>query len=354
MSYTQRVSYLSTSSLAQRYRYDLIQTDWSLAYPLRTLPEMPFDVATPSLSLSEDSWKLIISVQPKASSNSTPEPVASSSSVCNKDSNYPTLTTSPPPARPQTFNFDESPIKRNNNKILFNNNDLGEESDFLDGYDDKVRRKAAHTSLNRRLFIQADTSPASYALRSTSPERIFLPYSNKPLGPRELHENLVKEVLKDVAKSDKAGNVYVLTDSLSPGYCKVGRTVTTIRKRVADQGYKCGFDPTIPVDPYERETVFQLKLEKLVHTELAEYRRKEDLCRRGKGCNVKTHVEWVEIGVLVAFEVIERWRKWLELGVYVERKLDRTWVDKMELLVYVEGQRWADTWNDWMSQVTEY
>lgn len=322
---------------------------------------MPFDVAAPSLSLSEESWKLIISVHPKASSNSTPESVASSSSVCNKDPRYSTPTTSSPPARPQTFNLDEFPTKR------INNNDLGEDSDFLDDYNDKVRRIAPHAGSNRKPFIQVDTSPANYEspsiatypcapLRSTSPERIFLPYSNKPLGPRELHENLVKEVFKDVAKSDKAGHVYAITDSLSPGYIKVGRTVTTTRKRVADQGYKCGFDPAIPVDPYERETVFQLKLEKLVHTELAEYRRKENLCRRGKkkGCNVKTHVEWFEIGVLVAFEVIERWRKWLELGVYVERKLDRTWVDKMELLVYVEGQSWADTWNDWMSQVTEY
>lgn len=135
---------------------------------------------------------------------------------------------------------------------------------------------------------------------------------------------------------------------------KVGRTATTVRKRVADQGYKCGFDPDIEDDPYQRETAFQLKLEKFVHTELAAYRRKEILCRRGKGCDVKTHVEWFQIDSLAVSKAVERWRKWLEMGVYVAGKLDQKWVDKVELLVYVEGQSWGDTWNEWMSLVAKY
>lgn len=206
-------------------------------------------------------------------------------------------------------------------------------------------------SLHIQLVVKPPTALSSASPRSTSPERIFLPYSTKAIQPRELHERLVQEMYKNVTKSDKAGRVYILTDYLSPGYSKVGRTGTTVRKRVADQGYKCGFDPHIEDDPYQRETVFQLKLEKLVHTELAAYRMKEDLCRRGKGCNAKTHVEWFQIDGRTIVEVVERWRNWLELGVYVEGKLDQTWVDKIGLLVFVEGQSWEDTWNEWMSLV---
>ncbi len=106
-------------------------------------------------------------------------------------------------------------------------------------------------------------------------------------------------------------------------------------------------------DPDQRKTLFQRKLEKLVHTELEAYRRKEDLCKRGKGCNVKTHTEWFEIDVRAVLEVVERWRKWIETGVYVDGKLDRAWTDKIERLVYVEGQNWSNTWNEWVLLVAE-
>lgn len=206
-------------------------------------------------------------------------------------------------------------------------------------------------SLHIQFVLKPPTALPSAFPQSASPERMFIPYFTNAIQPPELHEKIVQEMSKDVTKSDKAGFVYILKDHLSPGYSKIGHTATTVGKRVADQGYKCGFDPGIENDPYQRDTVLRLKLERLVHTEFAACRMKEVLCRRGKGCNVKTHVEWFQIDGQTAVEAVERWRKWLELGVYVKGKLDQTWVDKIELLVYVEGQSWEDTWIEWMSLV---
>jgi hypothetical protein len=59
------------------------------------------------------------------------------------------------------------------------------------------------------------------------------------------------------------------------------------------------------------------RVEKLIHAELAAYRRQEMKCA-GKKCG-KKHIEWFEVGEELATKVVRKWMAWMRELPYEPR-----------------------------------
>lgn len=182
--------------------------------------------------------------------------------------------------------------------------------------------------------ISSTTVPPSYLhvkLNELPPLRLpkFVPYHKKPSQSFRIVEALkakVKESLSDKDRED--GFIYVFWDQQTFGMVKIGRT-NDLKRRLKEWNKACG-----TVHHYHRflqdgeplRIPHNQRIEKLVHIELMNYRRK----RRCDACD-KTHEEWFEISAEKARKVYQKWEDWIIQKPYAQNDAG-DWVLRPEML----------------------
>ncbi|KAI9760864.1 MAG: hypothetical protein M4579_001365 [Chaenotheca gracillima] len=140
----------------------------------------------------------------------------------------------------------------------------------------------------------------------------------------------------------KKDYVYIFSRKSSFGHVKIGRSMIgpppkgELHERIRKQGAACEYkDELMKVpEPNLWGTQYYLRLEQIVHADLAKVRKMETQCHGGKGCKLQTqHQEWFEIRVCDAQRVVRVWSDWLKMEPYdANRCLKDEWVKKLKVL----------------------
>lgn len=162
----------------------------------------------------------------------------------------------------------------------------------------------------------------------------FAPYVPKACAGLSVSEALEKLLLKPLMKSEieRVGSVYVYWQPGNFGHLKIGFS-NDISKRVKEWSTKCRkpmevYFPKRGSDEEHLQVSHVCRVEKLVHTELKNYRRIEEKC---PGCG-GNHIEWFEVSRQLAIAVVRKWTAWMQTSPYEERSCGgkTEWVLKEE------------------------
>ena len=114
----------------------------------------------------------------------------------------------------------------------------------------------------------------------------------------------------DLEKEGKSGYIYAYRTQGIFGFIKIGHTTRDINTRMAEWQAQCWHDPeTVLGSNYRVPHV--ARVEKLIHTELKDFRHKQTKCI----CGV-IHIEWFEVSHLDVAVVVEKWSSWMETNPY--------------------------------------
>jgi hypothetical protein len=176
------------------------------------------------------------------------------------------------------------------------------------------------------------TRNATYAVNgnvtpSYSPK--FNPYKAERSDSSSIAEALQAQIVVPLSETDKKeGLVYIFWDQQNFGMIKVGRT-NDLDKRLEQWSRQCKM--TYHYHQSSRngsllKVPHVQRIEKLVHIELVNYRKK----RRCEGCG-KTHIEWFDIDEAKAVKVYQKWRDWIVKEPYAEDQTGK-WTIRPEML----------------------
>ena len=159
----------------------------------------------------------------------------------------------------------------------------------------------------------------------TSVESLLHESLNLNLTPREYQKPLkdIEQPLKYPSQSlnyPGQGLIYMYWVPGNFGFVKIGKTSgESTERRLKEWRESCGH----ALEEYTRgETGLALQLphahrvERLVHTELKDYRIREDRCENMK-CG-RAHIEWFYVPQDHALMVIEKWSSWIKTRPYIE------------------------------------
>ncbi|KAH1365460.1 hypothetical protein KXX14_006095 [Aspergillus fumigatus] len=165
----------------------------------------------------------------------------------------------------------------------------------------------------------------------------FAPYVPKACAGLSVSEALEKLLLKPLMKSEieRVGSVYVYWQPGNFGHLKIGFS-NDISKRVKEWSTKCRkpmevYFPKRGSDEEHLQVSHVCRVEKLVHTELKNYRRIEEKC---PGCG-GNHIEWFEVSRQLAIAVVRKWTAWMQTSPYEERSCG----GKTEWCIYAMHRR---------------
>ncbi|KAF4177501.1 hypothetical protein CNMCM8694_000212 [Aspergillus lentulus] len=150
----------------------------------------------------------------------------------------------------------------------------------------------------------------------------FKPYVTKASLRLSVSEALEKLLVKPLIKSEieRVGSVYVYRQPGNFGHLKIGYSTNEISKRVKEWSIKCRkpmevYFPKRGSDEEHLQVSHVCRVEKLVHTELKNCRRIEEMCSGCKG----NHIEWFEVSRQLAIDVVRKWTAWMRTSPYEER-----------------------------------
>lgn len=186
-----------------------------------------------------------------------------------------------------------------------------------------------------RVIVEIGTpGPAPLQLRdariaSPLPMTKTTPYHARLSDDCELTRALTVQVHKPLKKEDrKYGFIYMFWDQQTFGMIKIGRTVN-LEQRLKNWNTQCKtthqYHQTLK-DGEPLEIPHVQRIEKLMHIELGNYRRKR-IC---DGCSQK-HIEWFDISAEKAKEVYQKWQDWIIQKPYAEDG-GGNWVIRPEML----------------------
>ncbi|KAL2828611.1 meiotically up-regulated gene 113-domain-containing protein [Aspergillus pseudoustus] len=147
----------------------------------------------------------------------------------------------------------------------------------------------------------------------------------KPPGTsvsRQLEDVLVLPLTQ--ADVDHSGHIYIYQWKGKFGYHKIGYT-TDLTARLHSWEKQCGRELTSDFPRSDEDHIpfpHIRRVEKLIHTELGPFRRKEISC---PGCS-KSHKEWFDIDQDLAMRVVRKWISWIRESPYVQVNGGSTWV----------------------------
>ena len=128
-----------------------------------------------------------------------------------------------------------------------------------------------------------------------------------------LNKQLLRTMKMPLTRLEKnEGYLFVSQRDDAPELCRISYTSGPVHERLQQYYRQCKSRLTLINDPGQLRVSNPSRLQRLVHIELSEYRRVEEIC---KGCGRK-HREWFELSPEKALEVIERGKRWLDLQPY--------------------------------------
>ena len=182
------------------------------------------------------------------------------------------------------------------------------------------RRSSAVT----RSVAAAAQAPSPIVLRSTEVKtdflggkslqtciRTFVPFD--PLAKSRAHtERYVRgAIMKDlISREETEGFIYIYWFPGNFGHLKIGVTTRSPEERLREWQKQCGHDPILIYPAAEEDRVMiphVYRVEKLVHAQLRDVRRKETRCEKCEKC----HREWFEGPAKVAIATVKRWSAWI-------------------------------------------
>lgn len=152
--------------------------------------------------------------------------------------------------------------------------------------------------------------------------QFFEPYIPSRLTCLAVSEALEKLLLEPLKGNEikRVGILYVYWQPGNFGHLKIGYTTQDLEKRMKTWNRQCNktmevYYPNRNDDEDLIPVSHVVRVEKLVHTELKNLRRKEKDC---SGCG-KNHIEWFEAPRDLAVAVVRKWMAWMRESPYEER-----------------------------------
>ncbi|KAL3451520.1 meiotically up-regulated gene 113-domain-containing protein [Aspergillus insuetus] len=156
----------------------------------------------------------------------------------------------------------------------------------------------------------------------------FVEY-HSPDKPRlSVTEELEKFIVAPISKADAdhSGHIYIYQCTGKFGYYKVGST-TDLAPRLQTWEKQCGRE-LMSYFPRSEDDLLPIphisRVERLIHAELAQYRRREESCK-STTCG-KAHQEWFQVDEQHALRVVRKWIAWMRKEPYVQISGGSTWV----------------------------
>ncbi|GAM38699.1 hypothetical protein TCE0_033r09637 [Talaromyces pinophilus] len=181
-------------------------------------------------------------------------------------------------------------------------------------------------SQSKNLVLSSRTAEVKENYSSDVPQRqrlfqFFEPYIPKRLTCLAVSEALEKLLLEPLTQKEikKVGILYVYWQPGNFGHLKIGYT-HDLEKRMKEWNRQCNktMEVYYPNRNDDKELIpvsHVYRVEKLVHTELKNLRRKEKNC---SGCG-KNHIEWFEAPRDLAVAVVRKWMAWMRESPYEEK-----------------------------------
>jgi predicted Fe-S protein YdhL (DUF1289 family) len=155
------------------------------------------------------------------------------------------------------------------------------------------------------------------------------PYHAKSSNECEVSRALSAKVRKSLTDEDrKDGFIYMFWDQKTFGMIKIGRTID-LEQRLKQWNDKCRTTHHYHRTSQDGESLkipHVQRIEKLMHIELGNYRKKR-ICN---GCG-RTHIEWFDISAEKAKEVYQKWEDWIMQKPYAQ-DVAGNWVVRPEML----------------------
>jgi hypothetical protein len=179
------------------------------------------------------------------------------------------------------------------------------------------------------------TSTKTVTTRDTSPTIVPYHGPNTRIARISVSKRLGEVISRPLSILDlKDGHLYVFWHRGGFGLIKIGWTAAVTRDERLDWWRKCNGDLEDVSEDYRRPVSGDngeaadthspptrvrnvRRLESLVHAELKDYRRKQLQCA---GCG-KNHIEWFDVPVNHAQQVVRRWTTWLMAEERYENKV---------------------------------
>lgn len=148
----------------------------------------------------------------------------------------------------------------------------------------------------------------------------FIPYKSRR---NEVLDQVVPLPLTSLESGN--GTLYMYRRETDPGFLKIGYTTLVADDRFAWIEILCGYAP-IPLRQIRRVPRIK-RVERLVHIELMQYRRKCTTCQLNPDCET-VHIEWFEVDEAMAMGVMDRWTEWMvEAEPYgADDRLSKEWM----------------------------
>ncbi|KAF1925656.1 DUF1766-domain-containing protein [Didymella exigua CBS 183.55] len=168
-------------------------------------------------------------------------------------------------------------------------------------------------------------------LKEPSPSRLSksAPYHRKKTERPSIAEALEEKVNEPLTEKDKKdGFVYMFWDQQTFGMVKIGRT-GDLEKRLKQWDAQCKIPHRYHRSSQDGKhlTIHHCqRIERLMHIELREYRKK----RACGGCG-KTHIEWFDISAEKAKKVYQKWQDWIMQKPYAQNDAG-SWVVRPDML----------------------
>lgn len=193
----------------------------------------------------------------------------------------------------------------------------------------------------------------------------FAQYEKKK-SPNDIKIDILRIILlenknKNPSIDKQPGFIYMYELKGSKGYIKIGKSNQNHGVRVAQWAKDCKLEFEQISDPNDRKFLNYEIVEKLVHAELSNERKKYKCKECKKGGNKKSkdenadHGEWFQVTEQRALEVIEKWRGWIvqQRPYRKDGALRGVWRWKHSKLSEANTDCFKEcpilTWDDWLA-----
>jgi hypothetical protein len=222
----------------------------------------------------------------------------------------------------------------------------GQESDetnYEDGMSMDTRTDAVNIKLETTRATKPISSPDSKTIPANPPvdKHTFEPF-RKPKTTLELNKSIKKLLQRRLRATERPGSkgfLYVYTFPtryrLRTPHLKIGHA-RDVTRRMADWRRQCGYEPSL-LSCFSAE--LHVKVERLVHAQLWNRRRRETCCPVCGGA----HREWFEVKETEASGLISLWSYWSRLEPYDEEgQLKGEWRERLEEVDLEDENCWND------------